>query len=354
MSTLQKLATQASFAKDPLNPSPTEERPSSQRHRIFSLFESIRDGRHPRKEPWTEFRLGPGQYDEIERQLELDETLWGYVQDKIRYDYNADTRRLVIQTPSTLKAIRSGPGPEACFAQKMWLARLAEIEFPSDTQEGRKSKYEPDASFWHEDAQYPGVIVEVAYSQKKKRLARLAEDYLLDSDANVQAAVGLDIEYGKEGSREATLSVWRTRLFPVDEGSALRAVQEIACLMHHLEPYETGSPANNTGLRLRLSDLANKGLVQKVMGSQDRELAISAQQLCEFLGTAEARAKRWGSLGKDSLGVGVRKRRGSETPPEEIALEDGAKYIHDEERAAKRVAEADDHYENISTRISLE
>ena len=54
--------------------------------------------------------------------------------------------------------------------------------------------------------------MEVAYSQKRKRLScRLAEDYLLDSDASVRV-VSLDIEYGKKGLRKATLSVWRTRV----------------------------------------------------------------------------------------------------------------------------------------------
>jgi hypothetical protein len=130
---------------------------------------------------------------------------------------------------SQLKAIRSGSGNAARFAQKVRPARSTGIEFPvENAPPGRKSKYEPDASFWHDDAQYPGVIIEVAYSQEKKRLSRLAEDYLLDSDANIRIVVGLDIEYGKKGSRKATLSVWRTDLFHTPNGDELRAVQEVA------------------------------------------------------------------------------------------------------------------------------
>ena len=93
----------------------------------------------------------------------------------------------------------------ALFARKVRAARSTEIYFPlDDVPPSTKSKYEPDASFWHDSAQYPGVIIEVAYAQKRKRLGRLAEDYLLDSDASVQVIVGLDIEYGKKGSRKAT------------------------------------------------------------------------------------------------------------------------------------------------------
>ncbi|KAF2729083.1 hypothetical protein EJ04DRAFT_502924 [Polyplosphaeria fusca] len=373
MSTSQHLTTESkhitppsSFANDPLTPPPTEERPFSQAGRIISLFKSIRDGRHSREQPWTEIELAPGEYDEIERQLRRDEALYGYVQDKVRYDYNADLRRLVIRMPSgvhelfidavedeirsQLKAIRNGLGPEARFAQKVRPARSTEIEFSAgDARAAEKSKYEPDASFWHDDAQFPGVIMEVAYSQKKKRLARLAEDYLLDSDANVQVVVGLDIEYGKKGSRKATLSVWRTHLFPVDEGSELRVVQEI---ISETFRDENGNPADHTGLRLRLRDFAHKGLVQDIMESEDQELAISAQQLCDFLTLAEAKVERKGSLSKDSLDPGVKKRKRLETPPEEIALEDEAKYIESEQRAAKRVADADSDYENLSYKSS--
>ena len=130
---------------------------------------------------------------------------------------------------SQLKAIRTGSGREARFAQKVRPARSTEIEFPvEDGASTRKSKYEPDASFWHDDAQYPGIVIEVAYSQKKKRLGRLAEDYLLDSDANIRVVVGLDIEYGKKGTRKATLSTWRTHLVHTAHGDELQVVRETA------------------------------------------------------------------------------------------------------------------------------
>lgn len=104
-------------------------------------------------------------------------------------------------------------------------ARSTEIYFPVDNAPpGAKSKHEPDASFWHKEAKYPGVIIEVAYSQKK-RLGQLAEDYLLDSNASVQVVVGLDIGYGKKDLRRATLSVWRTH---VVNGNELRVVQMVA------------------------------------------------------------------------------------------------------------------------------
>lgn len=119
-----------------------------------------------------------------------------------------------------LGTIQNGSGKKAEFAQKVRPARSTEIHFDTG------SKSEPDASFWHKDARYPGVIVEVAYSQKQKRLGRLAENYILDSDANVRVVVGLDIEYGKD-ARKATLSVWRPKVFDTADGPELQAVEVV-------------------------------------------------------------------------------------------------------------------------------
>lgn len=162
-----------------------------------------------------------------------------------RYDHFGESRRLVVRRPTgvhelfidavedairnQLKEIRNGSGTAATFAQKVRPARSTEIYFPvEDIPHSPKSKHEPDASFWHDDAQYPGVIIEVACSQKRKRMARLAEDYLLDSNASVQVVIGLDIGYGKEGgSRKATLSVRRSKVFRTAAAEELRVVQEV-------------------------------------------------------------------------------------------------------------------------------
>ncbi|KAL5406973.1 hypothetical protein PMIN04_011852 [Paraphaeosphaeria minitans] len=350
----------SSFANHPLTPPPTDEKQFAQVHRVIALFEEIRTGKHIKRHPWTEFQLAEGDYDEIERQLERDEVLSGYVKDKIRYDYSRESDRLVVRMPtavherfiarvedaifSQLKSIRAGSGDAAVFAQKVYPARSTEIYFPVDNvAPDRRSKHEPDASFWHDDAQYPGVVIEVAYSQKKKRLGRLAEDYLLDSDANIRIVVGLDIQYGKKGSCKATLSAWRTKLFHTANGDELRVVQEAADATFR---DDQGNPTDYPGLQLHLRDFAHKGLVQEEIGNQDQELVISAQQLCKFLNAAEVNVHQRESLSKDPIPHGVKKRKRSETPPEEIASGDEARYVEQEERAAKRIADDDPDYEN--------
>jgi len=73
---------------------------------------------------------------------------------------------------SQLKSIRERSDDAADFAQKVYPARSTEIYFPVDNAPpGTRSKREPDTSFWHDDAKYPGVIIEVAYSQKRSNWA---------------------------------------------------------------------------------------------------------------------------------------------------------------------------------------
>jgi hypothetical protein len=129
---------------------------------------------------------------------------------------------------SQLKLLRDGSDKAALFAQKVHPCGSTEIYFPNDAPPSARPKLEPDASFYHDDALYPGVIIEVAYSQKRKMLGQLADGYLLDSDASVQVVVGLDIEYGKKGSRKATLSVFRAHIAHTTNRDELRVVQEIA------------------------------------------------------------------------------------------------------------------------------
>lgn len=113
-------------------------------------------------------------------------------------------------------------GASARFASEIKSAGSTTIEFPDKAY----GKHDPDGQFDHAQAQYPGVVLEISYSQKRKDLARLADDYILGSQGNIQAVVGLDIEY--KGSKEATLSIWKPHLEENEDGvSELTARQSV-------------------------------------------------------------------------------------------------------------------------------
>lgn len=80
----------------------------------------------------------------------------------------------------------------------------------------RVVRREPDGQFQHPDAAYPGVVLEVSYSQDGKNLKKLASDYILRSNGDIKAVIGVDINYGKE----STVSLWRPN-YVQEEGEEL-------------------------------------------------------------------------------------------------------------------------------------
>jgi hypothetical protein len=146
-----------------------------------------------------------------------------------RHDYDARRNQLTVRMPTSLydmfnlqimdsirkqlTDISNGSDQAAAFARKVTSKLSSRLFFPLEyNNPGRESKLEPDNSFQHRDAEYPGVIVEVSYSTKRKALPFLADTYILDSNALVKVVIGFDIEYGGENSRKASLSTWRCRV----------------------------------------------------------------------------------------------------------------------------------------------
>jgi hypothetical protein len=75
--------------------------------------------------------------------------------------------------------------------------------------DGKKFKHVPDIRFYYKDVVWPGVVIEVSYSQKRKSLIDLAENYLLALDGGIRVMVGIDLEHKK--SKEASISIWRLK-----------------------------------------------------------------------------------------------------------------------------------------------
>ncbi|KAI1667407.1 hypothetical protein L13192_08116 [Pyrenophora tritici-repentis] len=144
------------------------------------------------------------------------------------------------------------------------------------------------------------------------------------SDASVQAVIGLDIEYGKKGTRKATLTLWRAQVIHASTGDELRVEIEVK---DEVFRDASGNTTNSPGLHLHLRDFAHEELVQEQLGNQDEEIHISSQQLCQFLDAAERRVRlQSGLLTRNIIPPSITKRRRSETPPEEIGSEDEVRY----------------------------
>ena len=85
-------------------------------------------------------------------------------------------------------------------------------------------KREPDIQFQYPKTAYPGVVVEVSYSQNGKDLKRLAQDYILYSNADVKLFIGFDLSYDGGSS---TVSTWRPKFIKDRDDEDLVTVQYV-------------------------------------------------------------------------------------------------------------------------------
>jgi hypothetical protein len=139
----------------------------------------VRQGRHSSStEPWAGFPLNEDQYGEPLQQIRSDETLLGYVKQKLRYersysgatnlcrcihrhDYIPSRRRFFLRMPTDLhelvicevvkdlqrqvRGLEGGRNPSASFAQAVD-ARSSAPVVSKDPEYGR---HDPDAQFRH-------------------------------------------------------------------------------------------------------------------------------------------------------------------------------------------------------------
>ncbi|EXU95204.1 hypothetical protein X797_011727 [Metarhizium robertsii] len=95
------------------------------------------------------------------------------------------------------------------FASKIRIGGSATIQLAEgDSESFQNIQRQPDAQFRHANTQYPGVVIEVSYSQDGKNLRKLAQDYILYSNGDIKAVVGIDINYA---GKESTISLWRPK-----------------------------------------------------------------------------------------------------------------------------------------------
>ncbi|KAK4978288.1 hypothetical protein LTR66_010656 [Elasticomyces elasticus] len=319
-----------SFIDPPLTPPPTEEHQSARVASILHTFREIWCGQHAYLKPWTPLPLSYREYLHLQRALEKDRHLDDFVHNKFRYDYDPYAQQLIIRMPSCLHErmvtqlrtdigrqlgdlIHSSAGGEGGrFAQGIADAGSSTILFEPDTDVPVQARREPDISFQHVDAKYPGVIIEVSYSQKMKDLPHLADDYLLGSDGSIRAMVGLNVEY--HGSKKATISVWRPAYVEGEEGKL--EFQAVQTVQEEVIRNEDGTPSNTSvGLRLELQDFAHNELINARLTEQRNRLipiSITPAALCEFLANAErfARGPNTSSVSIEStVRAGVKKRR---------------------------------------------
>ncbi|KAH6714969.1 hypothetical protein BKA61DRAFT_344601 [Leptodontidium sp. MPI-SDFR-AT-0119] len=337
--------TSFTSTSSPLTPPPSDEKPLLPSSTVITIIKDIRRlqsgvGRGS-EVPWKVYTLSVEDYDDLQQRLQSDELLAAFVEHKLRFDYFPYLRRFIIRMPRTVHEffiakvsqeihaqLLRYQGPSEHYARN--IQSTSDTIKPSDPEYGRM--HNPDWQFRHNKAQFPGVVVEVAYSQKSRDLPHLADSYILGSDGNINIVIGLDIEYqrkdvkGKrkdlegrdiaggdaegESAKTATLSVWEPA---ADDEEKLVA----KCVIDN-QSFRTanGSPSPSCpSLQINLEKLA-PAMYHPANLSKD-PISISANTLCCFLEEAESQDTMLGEKTGGTTQFKWKGKRAREITPEE-------------------------------------
>ncbi|KAL9103920.1 MAG: hypothetical protein Q9163_001068 [Psora crenata] len=352
-----KVTPPSILIKNPLTPPPTDSRPTKRVLEILEFISQRKRGRAVLKSPWHKVKLHHAEYHQLLTLLEKEESLWVFVETKLRYDYNSLTETLVLRMPtrlhekflanvvleieSKLRAFRAVESRSGAFAQKIKYCGSERLDLGGeDNNGGTTIRHDPDLTFEHCDALWPGVVIELSYSQKRKDLPHLADDYIVESDGSIRVVVGLDIDYE---TKKGTVSMWRPRYVTNEQGQLeLEAAQT---LNNQVFRDDFGRPnlSQDAGLKLELRDFAPEVLASGISGS----FLIDSATLCGFLDEAEESELK---KNKQKRGIrhhlipGAKRRRREETPPEQINSEDERRYADEERRVEARESADDSSY----------
>lgn len=295
-----------------------------------------------------------------------------------RYDYFSQVERFVLRMPSEahefcvsslldeigsqLRHCRvSGDPRSQAFAKDVRPAGSPDLKLPLDG-DGHVNKHSPDGSFRHLQATWPGVVIEIAFSQSPKDLDSLAWEYISDSDGGIQVVVGLDLAYK---TKEATLSVWRPVITTgedgVDDFDCVRTVYQVS--MHSLPCFMTkfdiltvkqefvDSDGNvradeEQGLCLQLRDFAAIKAVLSDPNAFLEPIFISYRALGEMALEARQIAVdcQTNIQERPVLKPGTRKRKREPTPGAELMSDDEVNLKAREEWDDERSEEKDPEY----------
>ncbi|KAI2626586.1 hypothetical protein GGR54DRAFT_477359 [Hypoxylon sp. NC1633] len=352
LDTVTRTAPEKSIILPLTPPASSERRPSG--FDLGAVVKTFDDYRTGRNQQCAFIKLRPQDYYQLTEVLEHHPVLGPYTQDKLRFDYDPKPGLLYIRmtTPihdffatsiandihGRLQALGKSPDETGQFANRIrsggssrLFLREDEVEVepvPSSTTvpSSITLKRGPDAQFQHQEAVYPGVVLEVSYSQDGKNLKKLARDYIQYSNGDIKVVIGIDINYG---SISSTVSIWRPK-FVREEGEELDILdveQEVIS-----EPFRspTGEPLNETqSIRLTLSDFATDKLCT---GLNSRAVNIPYRRLAELLGEAENMQKKR----EHGPGEGIKsdrktkRRRIPSSSPESLRSEDENQFCLEE------------------------
>jgi len=196
--------------------------------------------------------------------------------------------------------------------------------------------HHPDGSFGYKDA-LPSCILEVSYSQKRRDLPLLADEYIQGSNGRTQVVIGIDLEYK---GKEARVILWRPRFSEENGEVAIEAAKTESGIFRAAD----GSLVNGERiLRIRLKDF---GYWPKCRNIDDihGEITIPFSQLYELVQKGEACVAGEDAERRQIQQESYRRPKRARSPPEQLEESDEKRFKAMEEEVEKQLSDLDEDY----------
>jgi hypothetical protein len=110
--------------------------------------------------------------------------------------YNIFITRVVEEIQSRLQTFKDIKTLLGAFARKVKYNGSSRLDLSSkDNNSGTTIRRQPNATFKYSNVYWPGVVIEVLYSQNIKAILYLADNYILETNGSICIIIGLDIDY---------------------------------------------------------------------------------------------------------------------------------------------------------------
>ena len=80
-----KITPPGSFIAPPLTPPPTDSKPTKLVLMVLDALRQCRDGRQISESQWHIYKIQPEEYDGLIELVKKEESLWTFVENKLRY-----------------------------------------------------------------------------------------------------------------------------------------------------------------------------------------------------------------------------------------------------------------------------
>ncbi|KAI1660384.1 hypothetical protein F4813DRAFT_292721 [Daldinia decipiens] len=283
-------------------PTPAREAQEKRVQRVFDIIKQLKNEELSTDDILIVEELTESAFKDLRDKLQReDDDLKRYFEDDLCYDYpyrSKQTDHIVFRMNSELhehvsreifmtlanqlkthsKRVTNSELPGQIPSKRFIFTGSARISF------GDKSRGNcPDESFRYPDCKYPGLVIEVSWSQRPRELPKRAKDFITKSNGGVRTVISIDVHDSYEKKRqsgmpgEAKFSVWRADWV---SGNKVIPKMSVDNQVFQNERGEFNSSASD--LHLTFEDFLCRK-VADTLGPDKPRLIVEAKELYEWV-----------------------------------------------------------------------